>query len=371
MENIIYILFNLGFTLIFGALGVFITFTHVNDYLEVKNYKRAKRLLGAGFFLMTAYCLFRTAFPQLHLEDVASESARFEDFTILTIVSLIFSWFNYACFLHLIDTSHYHIKRFFIDGLAPLTILLIIAAIGYFKTDAQDTCIVLIGLTFTFKCIYMFYLCEKEYRKCVRDLDNYYDQAADIKWIRVLIWLTFFLSIITIIGFFVKELHYITDPIAPVAYIYMVIKIVNWGPKKVDKVRAKYAELTTPFPASPEAKEKGVNISTTVAPKLNDWVEKKHFCKSDLTIKDVASDMGTNHNYLSKYINNELGITFQVWLNTLRIEESKLLMSKEPKVSIEEIGQRVGFAQLYNFSRWFKQVTGETPFKWRKQHHSK
>lgn len=317
---------------------------------------------------MTAYCIFRFLSPQLHLEDLASESARFEDFTILTIVSLIFSWLNYACFLHLIDTAQYHIKKFLLDGLAPLTALIIISIIGYLNEDAQDTCIVLLGLTFTFKCIYMFYLCEKEYRKCLRDLDNYYDKETDIKWIRVLIWLTFCLSIITTIGFFVKEIHYITDPIAPFIYVYMVVKIINWGPKQVDKVRAKYAELTSPLPISPELNTKTTGINSTVAPKLDEWVNKKRFCRPDLTIKDVAADMGTNHNYLSKYINNILGVTFQVWLNTLRIEESKSLMSKEPKVSIEEIGQRVGFAQLYNFSRWFKQVTGETPFRWRKNH---
>ena len=77
--------------------------------------------------------------------------------------------------------------------------------------------------------------------------------------------------------------------------------------------------------------------------------------------------MGTNQNYLSKYINNELGITFQVWLNTLRIEESKELLISKPKTSIEEIGICVGIPQTYNFSRWFKQITGETPFRWRKQ----
>lgn len=171
----------------------------------------------------------------------------------------------------------------------------------------------------------------------------------------------------TVIGFYIKEIHYFSDIAAPISYVYMVIKIINWGPKRIDSVRAQYSELTSPRPVNQETLDKNEQISKIILPKLQKWVESKHFCTPELTIKDVANDMGTNHNYLSRYINNELGVTFQVWLNTLRIEESKQMMLHQPKISIEEIGIKVGIPQIYNFSRWFKQVTGETPFRWRKQ----
>lgn len=53
----------------------------------------------------------------------------------------------------------------------------------------------------------------------------------------------------------------------------------------------------------------------------------------------MATQIGTNHNYLSKYLNECLGITFQMWLNTLRIEESKQILSTE-NISIEEVASR-------------------------------
>ena len=96
------------------------------------------------------------------------------------------------------------------------------------------------------------------------------------------------------------------------------------------------------------------------------WVKEKKFCREGLTIKDVALELGTNHNYLSQYINNNLNMTFQVWLNTLRIEESKILLSSNEKISIEEVGIKVGIPQNYNFSRWFKVVTDMTPFQYRR-----
>ena len=95
-------------------------------------------------------------------------------------------------------------------------------------------------------------------------------------------------------------------------------------------------------------------------------VSEKKFCREGLTIKDVALEMGTNQNYLSQYLNNCLNKTFQVWLNTLRIEESKKLLTSSEKMSIEEIGKRVGIPQNYNFSRWFRVVTDMTPFQYRR-----
>ena len=77
--------------------------------------------------------------------------------------------------------------------------------------------------------------------------------------------------------------------------------------------------------------------------------------------------MGTNQSYLSQYINNHLEMTFSVWLNTLRIEESKTLLSSSEKMSIEEVGIKVGIPQNYNFSRWFKIVTDMTPFQYRRE----
>ena len=35
------------------------------------------------------------------------------------------------------------------------------------------------------------------------------------------------------------------------------------------------------------------------------------------------------------------------------------------KMTIEEVGRQVGFPESYNFSRWFKTITGTTPRRFR------
>ena len=99
---------------------------------------------------------------------------------------------------------------------------------------------------------------------------------------------------------------------------------------------------------------------------MEEWVLTKAYCRPDLNIKDVASEIGTNQNYLSVYLNTHLNMTFQTWLNTLRIEESKKILLMPEKKSLEAVGIEVGIPESYNFSRWFKNITGMTPFLYRK-----
>jgi YesN/AraC family two-component response regulator len=103
-----------------------------------------------------------------------------------------------------------------------------------------------------------------------------------------------------------------------------------------------------------------------IKPLVDKWVENEEFMQADITIKEAASQMGTNSNYLSLYMNKYLNTSFSTWLNTLRIEKSKYYLTKPGKLSIEECGIKVGYPNIYNYSRWFKIVTGMSPSEWRK-----
>ena len=100
---------------------------------------------------------------------------------------------------------------------------------------------------------------------------------------------------------------------------------------------------------------------------MEKWVETGNYTSSGINIKDVATQMGTNSNYLSTYINNVMGTSFATWLNSLRIEKSKEYLASAEKLSIEECGMKVGYDSLYNYSRWFKAITGMSPSEWKKR----
>lgn len=185
-----------------------------------------------------------------------------------------------------------------------------------------------------------------------------------MKWMYSTLTVSFILSISTLGVLYIPLLQRPYYFLLPVIYVYLTFKVVSFATKKIDVIRRKNLELEKePEPAK---KEKAQDLSSKLGPLVDEWVSEKKFCREGLTIKDVALEMGTNQNYLSQYLNNCLNKTFQVWLNTLRIKESKILLTSPEKMSIEEIGIRVGIPQNYNFSRWFRVVTDMTPFQYRR-----
>ena len=355
MENLVYTLITFGYVILFGILGAIMLLLHIPNDNGLEFYKKARKTLGCALVALSIFSIIKMLQPHDH--EV------YQDFWLLVSFTLIHSWLTYSSLLFLLETPRYVSKRFFIDGALPILLILISGIAGQFFPPLQPAMEVVFGCIFGLKCAYMFYVCITEYNKCEKDLSNYYDETPDIKWIKGLIYLSLFMSAATIVAFYVVKIQLLYFLSIPVIYGYIVFKIINFAPRKIDAIRKQNATLDAPE----EKKKKPSGIDEKIGHLVEQWVDNKNFCTSELNIKDVALEIGTNHNYLSQYLNNHLGVTFQVWLNTLRIEESKTLLTDGNKRSIEEVGSMVGFSQIYNFSRWFRIVTGTTPFRYRKE----
>ena len=356
MENLIYILVTFGLALVFGILGASMLLLHIPNEKGLESYRRARRTLGCSLVALSIFSLLKMILPHDHEE--------YKDFWLLVTFTLIHSWLTYSSLLFLLESPRFIFKRFFIDGFIPILLILGTGIAGFYFESIQPAMEVVFGCIFGLKCAYMFYVCITEYHKCEKELNDYYDESPDIKWIKGLIYLSLFMSVATIVAFYITDIQFIYYLSIPAIYSYIVFKIVNFAPRKIDAIRKQNATLHAP---AEEKKKKATGIDEKIGHLVEQWVREKNFCTPELNIKDVAMEIGTNHNYLSQYLNNHLGVTFQVWLNTLRIEESKVLLTDGKKRSIEEIGTMVGFSQIYNFSRWFKTITGTTPFRYRKE----
>jgi AraC-like DNA-binding protein len=95
-------------------------------------------------------------------------------------------------------------------------------------------------------------------------------------------------------------------------------------------------------------------------------VEERHFLKEQVTLEDIAQVLQVSRTTLSNLVNSEEGQNFYSWVNSLRIEYAKALITKNPGYTINQIAQQTGFSETSNFSRTFKNITGLTPSEWRK-----
>jgi YesN/AraC family two-component response regulator len=114
-------------------------------------------------------------------------------------------------------------------------------------------------------------------------------------------------------------------------------------------------------------------ISPALADELYDKimsiiVVQKKYRDPNYLAKDMAKELKTNTRYLSAVINSRFGMNLSELKNKYRITEAlHLLTDKRYKdMKIEEISEKVGFANRQSFYAAFYKNIGETPNSYRK-----
>lgn len=73
-----------------------------------------------------------------------------------------------------------------------------------------------------------------------------------------------------------------------------------------------------------------------------------------------------NEDYVGKAFARRTGRTFISYLNTLRVERAKKLLSAPGEIRLSEVAERVGLGNNPRyFGRLFKKYTGYTPGEYR------
>ena len=97
----------------------------------------------------------------------------------------------------------------------------------------------------------------------------------------------------------------------------------------------------------------------------------KNYIKSNfsnsLDLQELAQTVGYSYHYLRISFKNEYGITLKQYILKVRIRKAKELL-QQTKQSVGEIAQQCGFISSSRFIEIFKQIVGETPFTYRKNH---
>jgi len=109
--------------------------------------------------------------------------------------------------------------------------------------------------------------------------------------------------------------------------------------------------------------------------KRNNWeqlkkkiIDDKYYLREGVNIEEMAHYLKIGRTSLSTFINSEEKMNFNLWINTLRIEEAKRLFIACPGYSLTQVAELIGYSEVSNFSRQFKLITTEPPSVWRFNH---
>lgn len=91
-----------------------------------------------------------------------------------------------------------------------------------------------------------------------------------------------------------------------------------------------------------------------------------NFCDSALTLNSVATSLFYNPKYVSYAFKKEVGVGFNDYLKTIRVEHAITLFNSGI-IGIKEVAFNCGFADAQYFSKAFKQKTGYSPSEYKRE----
>lgn len=108
---------------------------------------------------------------------------------------------------------------------------------------------------------------------------------------------------------------------------------------------------------------------TSIDERVGRWAASadKPYLREGITLASVAADMGIGTRLLSAYINKVHQQNFNTWVNSLRIEEVKRLLSASPTMTMSEIATRTGFTDAPAMTKVFKRFVDLTPSTYREK----
>lgn len=86
----------------------------------------------------------------------------------------------------------------------------------------------------------------------------------------------------------------------------------------------------------------------------------------DVTLDELAENFNLSKPYLSKYIKENGGITFQEVVKKARMKKARTML-KESNQTVESIASYVGYENVEHFNRLFKKTYGITPVQFRRE----
>ena len=89
-----------------------------------------------------------------------------------------------------------------------------------------------------------------------------------------------------------------------------------------------------------------------------------HYTES-CTLSDLASGIGYDYSYLSKFFSEKIGTSFTEYVNSLRLDRARYLLSNT-SMSILDISESCGYGSLRSFNRNFVRCVGVSPRDFRK-----
>lgn len=238
----------------------------------------------------------------------------------------------------------------------------------------------------------------RSYLLCNELLANYFssDKKSNVRWLNISHWLFYILLAFGVVSITSGAvINWLLQFYIVAVYIYITVKFIKYANEYetlrlatteemiavMDKTQSNNLSHEERKKKEKEEKAEGEEVTATsrtkkpykedfrdiLRPRIAVWVKAKAYTHEQFTLEELASSLYTNKTYLSTFIKEEYDMNFSGWVASLRIDEAKRIMMKEPEKRLQEVAFECGFSSLAYFSSVFSKSEGISPSAWQRE----
>ena len=232
---------------------------------------------------------------------------------------------------------------------------------------------------------YYFLKHYQEYQRMTSAVDEYFDRERD----DLLHWMDFLAKLLAVAALFLPLVIFMQGSLLIVfsafyffAVYYCAVSFYRYGissdSHRVDEAQQShfYDEAmaatstlsATEAPSSPLASAVTLTDADRrrVERAAQQWAEAGNCLKPNLTLTTVAAEVGVQRYLLKAWLQRTDWGKLSSWLNHLRTEEAKRVMTEPPDWSLDSVASHCGFSTRNYFHHVFLEQTGTTPAKFQR-----
>ena len=201
------------------------------------------------------------------------------------------------------------------------------------------------------------------YQSNITYLEEFYadDLASRLSWVKRLFFSALSVGVlaVAVILLMNQTLDALFGLVVTVYYTYVAISFVNYTSRAAFVVKAAVERGKDNPPTSTADNLDRVRAA------IDGWVAAKHYLEPDVSVEEIAQQMGISRQTLNDYFSTILQTPFRSWRIELRIREAQRLLTADPAITTGELCVRCGYNDRSNFHKHFLKVTGQSLAEYR------
>ncbi len=205
-------------------------------------------------------------------------------------------------------------------------------------------------------------------------LRDYYDHDID----EILRWMGNSSMMLAVIAFLVPFVIFSSGPILMAFSLlilstiyYLVVRFMAycWSNESssVEEAQQIVSEEEEDEKKEIEPTDNKEQLSAAMCEKVEKWVTQKGYCTCGITMPQAAVQIGLTQRELKAWYKSNGFDTYSDWLQRLRIDYAKFLMTNHTEFSFDGISRQCGFSSRSYFYKVFQKLEGITPAQYTNQ----